>query len=123
MPRRGKEPAEDAPFPRLGLALRAARDELDLTQQELAEHTGIPQTQISAFELGKKLPSPGRQARLRRVFNWPEGRIVRLAGLAEEPSTLAEFVDGDPRLSPAHKELLLTVYRWAIEQNSSRSDQ
>ncbi len=121
MVRRGKEPAADAPFARLGAALRARREQLGLTQEKLAVQTGIKQTQISAFELGKRLPSEERQHTLQETFGWPEGRIVRLAGLAEEPSTLADFLEGDPQLTPKDRRTMVGLYRLLVEQNGSTS--
>jgi transcriptional regulator with XRE-family HTH domain len=48
----------------LGLAVKARRDELDLTQEQLAHDTGLHQRWISNVETGKRNPSYGSLRRL-----------------------------------------------------------
>jgi transcriptional regulator with XRE-family HTH domain len=48
----------------LGLAVKARREELELTQEQLANDTGLHQRWISNVETGKRNPSYGSLRRL-----------------------------------------------------------
>ncbi len=51
------------------VALRGARRKENLTQNELAEQTGIPQSHISEMENGKRSIGKERARRLGRILN------------------------------------------------------
>jgi transcriptional regulator with XRE-family HTH domain len=50
-----KHKPKPEPLP-LGARIRAARQAAGLTQQELADQAGLPQSRISAFERGAREP-------------------------------------------------------------------
>ncbi len=41
----------------IGIAIRKRRDELNMTQEQLAEKAGLPQSHISRLEVGKHTPT------------------------------------------------------------------
>ena len=53
--------------------LRAAQG---LTQQELAERTGIPQVSISHFETGKVIPTGDWLVAIQRELHWPPDDVI-----------------------------------------------
>lgn len=57
-------PASPAFQAALGLAVKARRDELELTQEQLAQDAGLHQRWISNVENGKRNPSYGSLRRL-----------------------------------------------------------
>jgi len=65
---------------------RATRQKLGLTQEELARHFRVHQSQISRWESGKH-PVPKRTSRIFRAMSRPKERVivqVRLADAQEE---------------------------------------
>ena len=57
-----------------GVRLRLVRDALVLTQNEVAEITGVTQADISRIESGQVSPTVDRLSRmLRRLREWAEG--------------------------------------------------
>ena len=59
----------------LGLALRGARHREGLTQQQLAEVTGIPQRHISEMECGKRQIGRERAKRLAEALGVGDYRV------------------------------------------------
>ena len=56
-----------------GVRLRLVRDALGLTQNEVAEITGVTQADISRIESGQVSPTVDRLSRmLRRLHEWAE---------------------------------------------------
>ena len=61
------KPKTREPHPdRIGKRLKAARDQLVLTQRDVAERSGIPETTISRLENGKQSRKP-RQSTIQRL--------------------------------------------------------
>lgn len=91
--------------PRLfrGDRLRAVREELQLSQADLANRLGIGQNQIYRYEVGQVEPSPTILGLLARELNVTTDWLL---GLTDKPSQRIE--EGD--LTPSERELL-TAYR------------
>jgi len=59
-----------------GTELRARRISAKLTQRELAERAGVPQPNVSAYEVGRRMPNRDTIERLDRALQTP--RLSRL---------------------------------------------
>ena len=57
--------------------LRSGRAAAGLTQRELAARSGIPQTDIAAYERGRRSPDPATTARLELALRAPTLALVR----------------------------------------------
>ena len=58
--------------------LKVERAELNLTQQQLADRTGVSRQTINAMELGKYIPSTALALKISRVFGKPVNDIFFL---------------------------------------------
>lgn len=67
---------------RYGLELRARRLAAGLTQGQLAERAGVPQPNISAYEVGRREPSVETVQRLDQALRMPAMSRVRSARTA-----------------------------------------
>lgn len=81
-----KEPSAAAVV--LGQRVRELRTKRRLTQQALAEAAGIPQTHVSAIELGVMLPSLITVIRLAIALDCKVGRLVAAFDKADLPALL-----------------------------------
>ena len=55
--------------------LRALRALHGLTQKQLTEKTGIPDTYLSLMETGKMIPTSDWEARLKAALDWPDEAV------------------------------------------------
>lgn len=60
----------------LGTNLRAARQRLKLTQEQVAERSGVHATEVSRIEAGKRDPKVSTLIRLARAVELPPGRLL-----------------------------------------------
>ena len=58
--------------------IRVARAELRMTQQQLAEATGVSRQTINAIESGKFVPSTVLALKMAKIFNRPVEEIFQL---------------------------------------------
>jgi transcriptional regulator with XRE-family HTH domain len=87
--------------------LREARERAGLTQQQLAERSGIAQSTISAYESGKREPgvdalerlldAAGYELTLRRRLPTPEQSGRQLYNVLELADTIRRAKRGQPR--------------------------
>ena len=63
--------------------MRAMRAIRDISQKELANLTGIPNTYLSDLESGKTLPNSDWERRIREALSWPPRADEAFALLAE----------------------------------------
>lgn len=63
--------------PTVGAHLRARRIAAGLTQRELSERSGVPQPNVSAYEVGRREPSTETALRLDRALRVPTLLQVR----------------------------------------------
>jgi len=66
--------------------LRVMRTVRGLSQTELAELVGIPNTRISSMETGQILPGADWEARIRQALGWTADVDEALDILAAEPA-------------------------------------
>lgn len=67
----------------LGLAVKARRGELELTQEQLANETDLHQRWISNVETGKRNPSYGSLRRLAAGLELPVSELIARAEAIE----------------------------------------
>jgi transcriptional regulator with XRE-family HTH domain len=60
----------------LGVNLRAARKRLELTQEQVADRSGVHATEVSRIEAGKRDPKVSTLRRLARAVEMPPGRLL-----------------------------------------------
>ena len=58
--------------------LRETLEEIAITQEEVAKHTGIPKQVLSSMKLGKRRCTPENDLRLSQYFGTSEGYWLRL---------------------------------------------
>lgn len=59
-----------------GTNLRAARERLGLTQEEVAQRSGVHSTEVSRIEAGKRDPKVSTLERLARAVEVKPGRLL-----------------------------------------------
>lgn len=59
-----------------GSNLRAARERLGLTQEEVAQRSGVHSTEVSRIEAGKRDPKVSTLERLARAVEVKPGRLL-----------------------------------------------
>jgi transcriptional regulator with XRE-family HTH domain len=60
----------------LGTNLRDARTKLGLTQEEVANRSGVHATEVSRLESGKRDPQVSTLLRLAKALEVPPGRLL-----------------------------------------------
>lgn len=60
----------------LGTNLLAARKRLGLTQEQVAERSGVHATEVSRIEAGKRDPKVSTLRRLAKAVEVPPGRLL-----------------------------------------------
>ena len=60
----------------LGSNLREARTKLGLTQEDVAERSGVHATEVSRIEAGKRDPQVSTLLRLAKAVEVPPGRLL-----------------------------------------------
>jgi transcriptional regulator with XRE-family HTH domain len=73
----------------LGLAVKRRREELGLTQEQLANNTDLHQRWISNVETGKRNPSYGSLRRLATGLGLPVSELLQRAERIEAPEGAA----------------------------------
>jgi transcriptional regulator with XRE-family HTH domain len=63
----------------LGINLRAARQRLQLTQEQVAERSGVHATEVSRIEAGKRDPKVSTLERLAAAVELPPGQLLEEA--------------------------------------------
>lgn len=71
----GRRP-DDPPVGDLGKNLRAARHRLKLTQEQVAERSGVHATEVSRIEAGKRDPKVSTLERLAAAVELPPGKLL-----------------------------------------------
>ena len=79
----------------IGIVLRARREELGLTQDELQAMTKISKPYISAIETGRAAypPAEDKLRRLEKALQFAEGQLIHLARLERTPPAIVRELD------------------------------
>lgn len=72
----GRHKTDDPPMGNLGSNLRDARARLGLTQEQVAERSGVHATEVSRIEAGKRDPKVSTLERLADAIEVPPGRLL-----------------------------------------------
>ena len=67
---------EDCGMSALGTNLRKARERLGLTQEQVAQRSGVHSTEVSRIEGGKRDPKVSTLERLARAVEVKPGRLL-----------------------------------------------
>lgn len=100
-----------------GRELRRRRNDIQLTQEELAENSGASRRAIQDFEAGLRWPRESTLGNLEHALGWDRGYLSEYAARIDAQSTEAQGDVGEqqiqemPYLLPADRELFLKVYR------------
>lgn len=60
----------------LGENLRAAREEREMTQEQVAERSGVQAGEISRIETGKRDPQVSTLLKIAKALGLPPGRLL-----------------------------------------------
>jgi transcriptional regulator with XRE-family HTH domain len=99
-------------------AFAARRDELRLTQEQVAARAGIVAKTVYNFESGR-WPNSRTRRRLELAVDWPPGAIERLAE-EPEPELDPRLVELASRLTDAEKEALVRLLRQPRDEGSGQ---
>jgi len=69
-----------------GQRLKVVRNLRNLTQGELGEKTGIPNTYISMIETGRIIPADNWEEKLRAALNWTPELDAQIDALVDAPA-------------------------------------
>lgn len=99
----------------ISAAIRKAREETGLTQEELAHLIGKVQSTVQKWEGGRE-PKLNTIAHLDETMGYRRGHILRLAGYVDDPVSVRDAIDTDPALTPGHKRIVLSAYDRALTE-------
>ena len=91
----------------LSEAVRAAIQ--DHLQTDIAEKTGMSQSQISRFSTGGTPPSLDQIVAIEDAAGRPRGFILRAAGYVADTLTIEDAIDADPTLTDENRRILHAV--------------
>ncbi|MEZ5377167.1 MAG: helix-turn-helix transcriptional regulator [Acidimicrobiales bacterium] len=104
---------------RICAAIRSFREAAGLTQAEVAERVGAPQSYLSRWETSR-VPSYGDLWTIEvKGLGVAPGSVLRLAGfvdqVAGETNGVRDAISDDPSLSLPQKRMLLAAYEAGFE--------
>ncbi|WP_431240920.1 helix-turn-helix domain-containing protein (plasmid) [Mycolicibacterium aichiense] len=82
--------ASDAGVAHAGAAFAARRDELGISQRELAKMRIISAPALIAFEKGRSWPRDKTRAKLEQAVRWPPGTLAKLSAGQQAPINSAK---------------------------------
>jgi transcriptional regulator with XRE-family HTH domain len=98
-----------------GEFVRAQRQLAQVSQRNLARAAGLSDSYLSQLERGNYRPSPQVVKALAQAFGLEPKQLYMMLGFMDDdsggPPSVEQAIQLDPRLSPAQKESLLSVYR------------
>jgi transcriptional regulator with XRE-family HTH domain len=95
-----------------GAAVRARREELGCSRQDLEDDGAIGVDDLAAFERGGLWPQDDVRARIEKALKWPTGTIARVRGggtVPDEPDETTEFITEGVRIAVLVDSLELTL--------------
>ncbi len=96
-------------FMNIGYAIKTARKELNLSQEELAKKANITQTTLSQIESGKKRPHAQTLTNIANAIKTPEG-LLHLLALEKQDCPKPKQLLYD-KLFPVVHDLILCIVR------------
>lgn len=73
---RGSRPDDEPCMGDLGTNLREARERLELTQEQVAERSGVHATEVSRIEAGKRDPQVSTVRKLAKALRMTAGQLL-----------------------------------------------
>jgi transcriptional regulator with XRE-family HTH domain len=104
----------------LGGALRRWREQVRISQVELAARIGTHQWTLSDIEGGKRLPNLAELRAIEEGLGLRLGTIGREVGLIEDTEQVRSRLADDPQLEPDDRVLLVKVYDDRVEHHRRR---
>jgi len=106
-----------------GSALHAERRAAGLSQDELAEASGVGQSTISKWERGLAGRSPRVEdiRRIEEALQLTSGRLFVVAGYVKLPTSTVEAIALDPALDRGYRQILIEAYEGAIRSSAARA--
>jgi|SRR5579859_266495 len=114
-------PALDERQRRLAERLQRAREYLGLSQQFVAEHTGIPRVAISAIENGKRKVEALELEALARLYKYPVSYF--LDGALGEPASVRALAREATELTERDREEVLRFAQFLKSYGRSHHDE
>lgn len=100
------------PRERVCRAFRLAYQQAGMTQEALAEATGIRQATISKYARGETHPPLDVLEKVDRALGKPAGHVLRLAGYVDDDVDLETAIQTFPAaVEPSGRQALLAVLR------------
>lgn len=99
-------------------AVRAAYEQANLKQKDVAERLTIDQTTVSKWVTGERVISWQEMLRLEEACGLPPGWVLRRAGIIRDAATTEDAIAIDTALDARGREYVLTVYRLARERDA-----
>jgi transcriptional regulator with XRE-family HTH domain len=103
---------------RAGAAVAARREELGISQRELARRKVVTAAALIAFEKGRSWPRERTRHTLEELLQWPAGTIAAIRAGAPVPdfTSAGSTDDGDASLVVDALELALASFENAIDE-------
>jgi len=115
------QPTEEERQQRLAERLREARDYLGLSQQFVAEHTGIPRVAMSAIENGKRKVEALELESLARLYKYPVTYFYE--GTLDEPASVRALAREATDLTERDREEVLRFAQFVKAYGRERRGQ
>ena len=109
-------------FVGFGEALRAAREAAGLTQDDLEDESGIPQSAISLFESGRRSPRLTEVVRLEDALGLTRGELLIAGGYVEVRDDLIRMIAASTQFDAVERELLTEIVK-AFTRRARRREQ
>ena len=100
---------------RAGHAFAARRQEIGLSQRQLARQKIITQANLISFEKGRSWPREKTRARLEQVARWPPGTLAKLRGSVGAPESAAIGIPGSANIEVGGHAAIPAIGNGAIE--------
>lgn len=99
----------------MGQRVKEAREDLGITQEELADRLGVDQSMVARYEIGESAPRPPRRRKLEQLLKLKPGELAAVlepeadgAALVRQAleERLDEFTDNQRTTNDLLRELL-----------------
>lgn len=108
-----------------GEFVRAQRKLAQVSQRHLARAAGFSDSYLSQLERGQYMPSAPMVRALAEAIGVPPSVLLAQLGLMDDAQGPGAGVEDailvDPRLSPAQRDALITVYRSYVAESSAKN--
>lgn len=103
-----------SPSSGMGTIIRQRREELGLTQAQLAAHLDVGQQTIAKWERSETHPRPAQMVRLAKRFAITLDQLFGQQA-TPPPASVEAAIVADPNITDPSRRALLAAYRAALE--------